>query len=176
MKSLSSRLLIASVMIIVAVSLMPIVANAQQLPQQGPVPTPTPVINEESRKEEEAKLNKLSESYNSKWNWYRAAYLGCVIGAAFLSGFAGLLLQLSSTKDKAHIKDVAAGMAFLAAFLITLNTLTGFNAAGVANRVARNEVNKLKVAVLKGQVSSRADIEAKLIEIESNKGDAAIGK
>jgi len=180
LRSFKNRLISASVILIIAVVFLQIIVSAQPSGNNGSRPelvaTPTPMLPENLRKEEETRLESISAGYNTKWNRYRAAYLACVIGAALLSGLAGLLLQLSSTKDKPRIKDVAAILAFAAAFLITLNTLGGFNTAGLANRVARNEIRKLKVAVMKGQITDRGEIESKIIEIEATKGDAAIGK
>lgn len=148
------------------------------LPIQTPQAAATPgsVLPEDVKRDEEAKLDVLSARHDTQWNRYRAAYFACVVGAAMLSGLAGLLLQLNSTKDRPRIKDVATVLSFASAFLITVNTLTGFNTAAFANRGARNAIRQLKVQVLKDEITNRGEIEARKMEIEAKKGDGATGR
>jgi len=97
----------------------------------------------------------FSEYRSAAKNW-SVAFHGGLLLAAFLSAFAGVVVKFDNLgRIDRWRKDVAAGAAALAAFLITISASLDFQRKWQANRLAAAQVEALAYEVLDPQFGAQ---------------------
>ena len=109
---------------------------------------------------------KTYREYRANTVRWSAAYYGCLFGAALFSALSALVLKLELLDERPKLRnDLAAGMATLAALLITLSTTGDFQRKWQANRMAAAEVENLAYELTRP--SAGTDLDAIVTRIQA---------
>lgn len=102
-------------------------------------------------------LSNYAEYRKNAVRW-SALYHGCLFGSAVLSAFAGLVIKLTLfDRREGGRKDLAAASAAIAALLITLISVGGFERKWRANRVAAADMENLAYDLIKQGANDNID-------------------
>lgn len=152
-----------------------------------PTPTPTPqptatvqnppgrtTMSDAEKLASSANLKNISEEFDSKGNWYLFFYYVLVIGAALASALAGLLLQWSNPKT--DYKNKAAILAFVGSAFVIVMTYVDLSANARANKVAANQIIRLRLQVEGGDIKTTNEVDTKVQDIWEQKQSLALPK
>lgn len=168
-----------SVLVVLAASVT--ISHAQAGATTSPTPppaaavqtTPAPSVPEKKslpapdKQKAEAELDTLHGTYSTKGNWYLAIHFVFAIGAALAGAIGGFLLQMD-TPERSY-KRVATILAFVGSALVIVTTYVDFRTNSIANKVAANQIVRLKIQVERGDIPDRATLLDKEQEIYEGK-------
>ena len=129
------------------------------------------VLSSEDRKDIEDEISARFDEYRGNELRFAFAYFISVVLSALSSGLAALILQVNWYKD--HQKDIASALAFLATILVTINTATGLNSKWKANRIARVEIQNLRLKLKRDDLNKDYFLD-RLEEVEKNRNSAVV--
>jgi hypothetical protein len=123
----------------------------------------------------EKKIKERRKEYRDNEIRFATGYFSLVIVSAISSALAGFVLQVTwFSSDAAFQKNLATALAFLTTFLVTLNTTVGLSSKWRANRIARCEIDNLKLE-LEEDNQTKNNIIGRLKEVEKSRNSAVVG-
>ena len=117
------------------------------------------------------------QEYRSNAVRWSGVYFGCVFGSALCSALAALLLKLDALSAWPRLRnDLAAGLATLAALLVTLSTTGNFQRKWQANRLAASAMENLAYELIRPHPSVSPDeVIARIQAVNAARNEGIVG-
>jgi hypothetical protein len=132
-------------------------------------------MNPEDKSFLEKKITERRKEYRGNEIRFAIGYFSLVVVSAMSSALAGFILQVTwFGSDATFQKNLATALAFLTTFIVTLNTTVGLNSKWRANRIARCEIDNLKLE-LEEDNQTKNNIISRLKEVEKSRNSAIVG-